>query len=334
VSLLVASPSYRNTAACWTRNDGTGKWTRIVIAEMPRGGGVRSFCTHVDKVTGIQCLFGGTTFHDGLSGSIFRAVYDPAASGKLRWDKDSELSGTGRVMCFAEADGVLYAAAGIKDETPLSGGLFRRVDGNTPRWELLWRWPRLIQEHGDETVILRGLTAIPDPNGGQHQVLLGTCHYPGVVYRIDPSRGCSVRTELDIRAYFAKAFGVAKLAGPCLSAYNNFLPATDPDTGEKVLLLGVWVNHPDGHATEKGAGAWYLVRHADGTYSHGRVFDQKNPKPNPPRGLLATRTIEVSPFPEDKGRVFYFGGYDCASIESHNTAWIYKGELPPPKAKE
>ncbi len=199
----------------------------------------------MDKVTGIQYLFGGaTTFAHGMSGSIFRAVYDPAAPGKLRWDKDPELSGTGRVMCFAEADGVLYAAGGIKDETPLSGGLFRRVDGEKPRWELLWRWPHLIQERGDETVILRGLTAIPDPKGGKHQVLLGTCHYPGVVYRIDPGRGFAVTTELDIRAYFAKAFGVAKLAGPCLSAYNNFLPATDPDTGEKVLLLGVWVNHP------------------------------------------------------------------------------------------
>ena len=70
---------------------------------------------------------------------------------------------------------------------------------------------------GDETVILRGLTAIPDPNGGRHQVLLGTCHYPGVVYRIDPGRGRAVTTELDIRAYFAKAFGVTKLASPCMN---------------------------------------------------------------------------------------------------------------------
>jgi hypothetical protein len=334
VKLLVASPSYRNAAACWTRDDGTGKWTRLVIAQRLRGGGVRSFCTHVDKVTGIQYLFGGTTFHDGLSGSIFRAVYDSAAPGKLRWDETPELSGTGRIMCFAEADGVLYAAGGIKDETPLSGGLFRRVDGNTPRWELLWRWPHLIKEQGDETVILRGLIAIPDPNGGKHQVLLGTCDYPGVVYRIDPCGGCAATTELDIRACFAKSFGVAKLAGPCLSAYNNFLPATDPDTGEKVLLLGVWINHPDGHASDKGAGSWYLVRHADGRYGCGRVFDPKDPRPNPPRGLLATRTIEISPFPQDKGRVFYFGGYDCASIESHNTAWIYKAQFPPPKAKE
>jgi hypothetical protein len=280
---------------------------------------------YVDKVTGIQYLFGGAT----KSGCVFRAVYDPTAPGKLRWHKDPELSGTGRMMCMAEADGVLYAAAGIEDETPLSGGLFRRVDGEKPRWELLWRWPHLIRERGDETEILRGLTAIPDPQGGKHEVLLGTCNYPGVVYRIDPKRNFAVTTELDIRAYFAKAFGVSQLRGPCLSAYNNFLPATDPNTGENVHLLGLWINHPDGRATEMGASAWYLVRHADGTYAHGRVFDPKHPKPNPPRGLLATRTIEVSPFPEDKGRVLHFGGFDCARIESRNTAWIYRGAIPP-----
>ena len=176
--------------------------------------------------------------------------------------------------------------------------------------------------------IMRGLTAIPDPKGGAHQVLLGTCNYPGVVYRIDPRQNHAVTTELDIRAYMAKAFGVTALRGPSLSAYNNFLPATDPDTGEKVHLLGLWVNHPAGRSTDLGGSAWYLVRHADGTYGHGRVFDPGHARPNPPRGLLATRTIEVSPFPEDKGRVLYFGGYDCANIESHNTAWIYRGTLP------
>jgi hypothetical protein len=319
MNLLVASPSSEDTAT-WTRDDATGKWTETVAVEGLRGG-LRSFSTHMDKVTGVQYLFGGAT----KSGSIFRAVYDSATPGKLRWHKAPELSGTGRMMCMAEADGVLYAAGGIQDETPLSGGLFRRVDGERPRWELLWRWPHLIKEKGDESEILRGLTAIPDPAGGGHQVLLGTCNYPGVVYRIDPKRNLAVTTELDIRAYFANVFGVSALRGPCLSAYNNFLPVTDPDTGENVHLLGLWINHPDGRATENGASAWYLIRHADGTYAHGRVFDPQHPKPNPRRGLLATRTIEVSPFPEDESRVLYFGGFDCAGVDSRNTAWIYKG---------
>ncbi len=155
-------------------------------------------------------------------------------------------------MCMAEANGVLYAACGIKSEKPLSGGLFRRVDGEKPRWELLWRWPHKIQEQGDEMEIMRGLTAVADPKGGAHQVLLGTCNYPGVVYRIDPSPKLEVTTELDIHAYFAKAFGVSALRGPCLSAYNNFLPVTDPDTGEKVHLFGVWINPPGGHGTDLG----------------------------------------------------------------------------------
>lgn len=334
VKLLVVSPSAKDIAA-WTRDDATGKWTKTVVVEGVIGG-FRSFGMHLDKVTGVQYLFGG------VPRGIFKAVYDPAAPGKLRWNNEPELSGTGRIMCFAEADGVLYAAAGIKSESPLSGGLFRRVDGEKPHWELLWRWPHVIQKDGDELEIMRGLTAVPDPKGGPHQCLIGTCNYPGVIYRIDPSHGCAATTELDTLGYFAKAFGVATMHRPCLSAYNNFLPATDPDTGEKVFLMGLWINHPDGSDSDKGASAWYVVRHADCTYSHGRVFDPKNPRPNPPRGLLATRTIELSPFPEDKGRVFYFGGYDCARRDSHFTAWIYKGVLPPtkgevlppPKAKE
>lgn len=326
VTLLMASPSSKNTAT-WIRDDASGKWTESLVQAGVRGG-LRSLCTHVDAVTKVQHLFGGST----ESGSIFRAVYDAAAPGKVRWHEEPELSGTGRVMGMAEVNGVLYAACGIKSEAPFSGGLFCRVDGDKPRWELVWRWPHKIMERGDETEILRGLTAIPDPRGGTHQVLLGTCSYPGVIYRIDPDQNHAVTTELDIRAYFAKAFGVSTLRGPCLSAYNNCLPVTDPDTGEKVHLLGLWIDHPAGRGTEKGSSAYYLVRHADGTYGHGRVFDPKQPKPNPPRGLLATRTIEVSPFPEDKGRVFYFGGYDCADIKSHNTAWIYKATVPAAEA--
>jgi len=321
-TLLIASPAAPTNVATWTRDDADGNW---VASPAPgaASGGFRSFCTHVDAVTKVQYLFGG-----GTTGSILIAVYDAAAPGHIRWLETPELTGTGRVMCMTEADGVLYAACGIKTEEPLSGGLFRRVDGDKPRWELLWRWPHKITARGDETVILRGLIAADDPNGGKRQVLLGTCDYPGVVYRIDPNQNYAVTTELDIHAYFAKVFGVPTLRGPCLSAYNNFLPATDPDTGEKVFLFGVWVNSPGGRNSDLGSSAYYLIRHADGRYSHGQVFDPNHTRPNPPRGLVATRTIELSSFPEDKGRVLYFGGYDPASIDSHDTAWIYKGTLP------
>ena len=44
-------------------------------------------------------------------------------------------------------------------------------------------------------------------------------------------------------------------------------------------------------------------------------------------GLRSARTVCVSPFPEDKGRIFYFGGLDAAQGPHRDTAWIYKGVL-------
>jgi hypothetical protein len=48
--------------------------------------------------------------------------------------------------------------------------------------------------------------------------------------------------------------------------------------------------------------------------------------------LQGTRTIRVSPFNEDQGRIIYFGGFDVASQylagkRSHNTAWIYSADI-------
>ncbi len=327
VTMLVAGPSSRRLTV-WTRNDETGMWTQIEAAPSARGG-FRCFCTHLDRETGVHHLFGGS------KGFIARGAYDPAAPGRLRWSAEPELTGTGRVMCMAEADGVLYAACGIKSDQQDSGGLFRRIDGPRPRWELVYRWPYFLVEDKDESEILRGLTAVPDPSGGDHEVLLGTCTFPGVVYRIDPTKegpDLAVR-EFDIRTYFTQTWHAPRRSGPCLSAYNRLVPATDPETGEKVHLIPVWAQHPAGRDTELGSSAWYLVRHGDGTYAHGRIFDPKHPAPNPGRGLTATRTIEVSPFPEDKGRVIYCGGFDCASRDSHNTSWIYRGVPADPGSK-
>ena len=69
----------------------------------------------------------------------------------------------------------------------------------------------------------------------------------------------------------------------------------------------------------------YCIRHAKGadiTYEVAEITDPREPQ------LVATRTIAVSPFPEDQGQALYFAGYDCNGVPSHNTAWIYRGELP------
>ena len=262
VSMLVASGS--NWPCIMTRNDQTGQWTLTPGPENDRVG-IRSFCTHLDRSTDTQSLFGG----GHTKGAIYRAVYDVNAPGRLRWLPEAELSGTGRVMAMTEADGVLYAACGIKDDSPYSGGLFRRIDGENPRWELVLRWPyKIVADETDERTLMRGLTVVPDPLGGEKSVILGTCHDPGVIYRIDPNRDFELSVELDVRAYFTRVFNIPELKGPCLSAYNDMLEIIDPDTGEIVHLIGFWINAPASASTEMRESAWYLIRDKNGNYRH------------------------------------------------------------------
>ena len=78
-----------------------------------------------------------------------------------------------------------------------------------------------------------------------------------------------------------------------------------------------------------------LVRDAAGQYSHLRVRDAAHPPAEGVKdGLRGCRTICVSPFPEDAGRVIYLGGFDGAGLTENaryrDTAWIYKATLPSP----
>ena len=199
--------------------------------------------------------------------------------------------GTGRVMCIAEANGVLYAAGGIRNETPLSGGLFRawtarRRTGSSSGAGRTGSWNG--RRNGDSPRADRR----PDPLGGQ-EVLLGTCSYPGVdppdrsrtwVRRHDRARHPAVLRE---------GLRCPALSGPCLSAYNDFLPAADPDTGRE---------RPPPRRLDSAPGARGLPRaRAPGPgparrreYSHGRIFDPAHPVPSP-RGGCSLRGRSRSP---------------------------------------
>jgi len=317
----------------WTRDDASGQWTRTVISQRiarTSGGGspdVRVLFDHVDRVTQVHYVFAGVS-----TGTIYRGVYDPSAAGKITWDPKPEIDDVrGRPLCAAEADGVLYAAFALDFNSPVagSGGLYRRVDGAEPKWELVtlqgWKDPNdperpLVDE-------MRGLTAVADPRGGDHQVLLCGLKEPScAIARIDPGDG-RVTVELNVREYFEKLWGDA-VGKHLIIGYNDMTPAVDPDTQAKVNLIGLWVAHPDGEESEMGKRSWYLVRAADGSCGHGRVFDPKNPSGDR-YGLRATRTICASPFPEDHGRVWYFGGFDEASgAAPGNHGWIYRAVVP------
>jgi hypothetical protein len=342
-------PASRLVAARWSpnqsilvRDDGSGEWVESQVLPEPAlpPGGVftaRSFGNHLDTVTRVHHVFAGAwQGHGGAVGeyrsAIYRAAYDPEAPGGLRWSPEPELQGVGRVMAFAECNGDLYAACCILDESPLSGGVFRRMDGPQPRWELVYRWKEYdLAIHDDEQRMMRGLTAIPDPNGTGREVLIGFRYFPEpVIERIDPQQGHKVTVELNLAEYFGQAFhGGGKYAGPIRCAYNPFTAFTDPRTDETVYLAGVQAYHP-GFPSPPFNGSHYLVRHLNGTYDWGMVFDPDHP-PAPGRSLDTTRRICVSPFPEDRGRVLYFAGYD-APYADNQSAWICRAT--PPAAEE
>jgi hypothetical protein len=341
----LAPPVAQLVAARWSpnktilvRDDAAGKWDESPVVagpSLPLGSvfTARSFGSHVDRQTGVHGLFAGTwTGQGGKVGeyrsAIYRAAYDPEAPGGLRWFAEPELQGVGRIMAFAECNGDLYAACCIRDNSPLSGGVFRRVDGPKPRWEPVYRWKEFdLAVWDDEQRMMRGLTAVPDPNGTGREVLIGFRFFPEpMIERIDPQQGHRATVELRLQEFFGQAFhGGGKYAGPIRCAYNPFTAVTDPRSGKTVHLAGLQIYHP-GFPNQPHNGSFYLIRRLDGTYDWGEIYDPSHPVPLG-KSLDATRRICISPFPEDQGRVLYFGGYDGPFIDNR-TAWIYRGTLP------
>jgi len=328
VHLLVAGLSGSGEpASVMVRDDASGTWTRSVVTRTrARSFEVRLLFTHLDLVTNVHGIFAAMT-----SGSVHRGAFDPASPGRIRWDLEPELEGrVARIMSSGQANGDAYLAVDITSARPRNGGLFRRVDGERPQWEWLGEWGTRFDHRG--VAWMRGLTAIPDPKLPDRELLLASREVDGVIEVIDPAGGHSRRVEFDLRKHFGGLVGARDgQRVTTIFAYNEMTPAVHPDTGERVLLIGGGVMPQPAGEDARARGAFYLVRHADGRYGTGRVFDPAFVPP-PFGGLRCVRTICSSPFPEDCGRVFYFGGFDAGDFGTgaryRDTAWIYRGTLP------
>jgi hypothetical protein len=294
---------------------------------------IRAIGLHHDSVTGIDYVFAGST-----ALGIFRGVYDAKVPGRIIWQASEFNFNAGvyeRVMGFANCNGVLYAAT--------SNRILKRTDGESPSWASVKEYPSEIAASG-----IRGLTAVPNPSGSG-QVLLYNCRGPGTqtcVRRLDPSNGYAETIELNINTDMGGRLGTS--ISYVLSAYNDFLNYTLPGTGENVWMFGFETalaplavqQHPEWRVMKVEAKyltgmssydmyytaeARYYIRHTSASgetsYELQEVTDPALPT------LVAVRTIAVSPFPADRGRVLYFGGYDPNYQPSHNTAWIYRGSI-------
>ncbi len=309
VPMLVAAASdTEGGVTVHSRDDATGAWTAMTLAKVSGTAKVRSLSLHHDRVTGVDRVFAGT-----LPAGLFSGVYDPAVPGRVRWDGTPELSGyQARAMGFAECGGDLYVA--------IKPNLYRRIDGEHPRWEKVHTIPG---EFAKESSGLRGLTTIDKPDGRGQALLAALEGHPSRIVRIDPADGFKETVELDLLDFLGREWG--RRPTWVIAAYNDIAPVTDPRTGRKALLIGLSASFaPTGDELPKDGwepGAWYLIRYSETRYELRQIVDASR---NPGRDLLAARTIAMSPFSD--GAV-YFGGYDAAKNPSHNTAWIFEAPL-------
>jgi hypothetical protein len=323
VSMLLAGTwALSGLSEVFSRNDGTGGWTAMPLPVRRVTTGiqqVRAIGAHRDRQTGVDQVFAG---NDRFG--VYSGTYDAAASGQIRWSTTPELDMAGivapsfpglslpRVTSFAECNGVLYAAVGQQ--------IYRRLDGVSSRWELLYTNPR----PGRSETGLRGLTAIPAPSGTGQSLLVAVEGTAARIIRIDPSNGQET-TELDIRAFLDEAWRTK--VGYVIAAYNDMTVLRGGEGNTEVLIgieafLPAASPTPAGHVRADGldGGGWYLVRHGDGRYDL-RKIGSRHPATGSP--LVATRTIAASPFAQEPDAV-YFGGFDANKQPAHNTAWVFR----------
>lgn len=307
----------------WVRNDATGEWIKTVVypnVSSAEASYIRHMNVYTDKTTGVQHIFAA-----GIT-AVVRGAYDSSTPGKLEWQA-IEITGPQRMLSSAVCNGDYYIAfATDGDTTNNNCGIFRRNDGKNPTWSFVYEWPDTGNINLGRNY--RGMTAVNDPNGGNHQVLVGIVENLRSALLVDPINNTQ-NVEVNWQDFFQSKWGPAITAFN-YAAYNNTVSIIAPDNGDSCLLMGAWVTYPDAYGTINRNNSWYLVRRPDGTWHYGQVIDLLNPIP-PLNGLGATRTIVKSPF-QDEPYVYYFGGKDAGGTRPiyHNSAWIYKGIVNDP----
>jgi hypothetical protein len=331
VNLLMAS-TYESSRylgiSLFTRDDATGTWEKSKIisgdtGERGEASSVRAMRVYRDKVTGVDRLF----ISIGVLG-VFSGFYDPYAAGKIRWDVVSESGPVAtRPLAIIEANGALLFSA--------DKFIYRRIDGARPSYTVAHDLGDLLTGNVYTSVGgIRGMTAIANPQGaGQSLIFVWA---PGnlskaCIFRLDPDGKNGYRRvqETCLDGVITQYLGGTPVRF-VLAGYNNLLPVVDPATREVVHLIGLeaWINsqrHPTAQrkTADRGfyAGALFAIRNHNGGYRLGEV-NGRIIQSNPP--LVATRAYALSPFAGDDANVVYFGGYDCNSVRSPDTAWIFR----------
>jgi len=315
------------------RDDRSGEWiaadisTKTVAAYR-----VREIISRRDRITGADMVFVGA---DPEPNGIYAGVYDATAPGLIRWNPVPELmAARGKFFGMAEANGHVF----VSDRR----GVFKRVDGESPRWVLMMKstfeggtWAN------DE---LRGLSAVPNPKeitgwpeeemlifGGGMAVyrMRAGCVGPEPKEEDLPRANYTVVKEVDLNSVLAEV-----LKHPVVfseAAFNYVNPFNPPGADSPVWVIGFHFHYgvegkefvmKDLSTWTRNPYAFYLLRDVNGNHSLRIVEDPDNPD----KVLYLMRDNVPSPFPGEEN-VVYAAGFNASYFKgSLGTAWVYKGE--------
>lgn len=265
-------------------------------------GGTVVGAEHRDAKTGLAGYFVASTTGPALLQRLELA----AGATALRASESEALDAAGPVLALAVANGVLHAAIGRAGND--RGGLYRRVDGAQPRWELA-----LASSASGPAL---AMAAVPDPQGSGREVLLLATER-GTMERVDPGAGYGVALELDFLAAFR---GMWRGLGPVQAgAAGEIVPLRHPQSNDLVHVLGLAMAHP-APAVPGHGGGYYLVRQLDASYSYGLARDFRE---GPPASAAPAtiRGIVGSPYTTEESGAWYFttdtGGGPTGIFRAH-----------------
>ncbi|MGD1840945.1 MAG: T9SS type A sorting domain-containing protein [Thermonemataceae bacterium] len=298
------------------RNDDTKTYSNAVIrVGSPSNGNVYNIIRSIQKYT--HPITGGEFLYIGSWSAVYKGWYDSNAPSKIKFNAQPAFSfptSNTWVASMTVANGKLYAGCG--PEANNVGGIWEKED-TSDDFTLIHRLPY----PGSVSVSNpRGLTAIPDPKGGNHEVLLFAFEGNGDIIRLDPYNNYKATIEINVRDYFD---ALPNTFTTNVAAYNDIIPFR----GRHLIGVAMTNATPAGAADTKAPrnGTYFLTRNVDASYTHQYVYDTANPVEEG-LNLRAVRTICISPF-NDETSTIYLGGFDGAGGPHHNTAWLYKGVL-------
>jgi hypothetical protein len=220
----------------------------------------------------------------GADSGIYSGVYDTVVPGEIQWATTPELDTSGFPPMSGGHPERVMSMAELRGVLYATVGqrIYKRVDGGHSSWTKIWDNPL----PGRSQSGLRGLTPIAN------DLWFGVEGTQCRIASFDPTTGAS-QTQVDI-------------SGPHnyyqIVAYNDICQIDV--SGQSALLAGL-----DGKASSP---AKYLAFY-NGVWGK---FDIPSLVAHPMRSV---RTIVGSPFTSSE---VYFGGYDCNSDRSSNTAWV------------